>query len=51
MSLKFQTWDTRLEVPEKIHQPQLDLNPRTMGLEASTLPQDHRGGVYVRIYT
>ena len=29
--------------PEKIHRPQLDLNPRTLDLEASTLPRDHRG--------
>ena len=27
--------------PEKIHLP--DLNPRTMDLEESTLPRDHRG--------
>ena len=28
--------------PEKIHRPQLGLNPRTLDLEASTLPRDHR---------
>ena len=27
--------------PEKIYRPQRDLNPRTLGLEASTLPRDH----------
>ena len=29
--------------PEKIHWPQLGLNPRILDLEASTLPRDHRG--------
>ena len=29
--------------PEKIHRPQSGLNPRTLDLEASTLPRDHRG--------
>ena len=29
--------------PEKIHRPQSGLNPRTLDLEASKLPQDHRG--------
>ena len=29
--------------PEKIHRPQPDLSPRTVDLEASTLPRDHRG--------
>ena len=29
--------------PEKIHRPQLGLNPRTLDIEASTLPRDHRG--------
>ena len=29
--------------PEKIRQPQSGLNPRTLDLEASTLPRDHRG--------
>ena len=29
--------------PEKIHPPQVGLNPRTVDLEASTLPRDHRG--------
>ena len=29
--------------PEKIHRPQPVLNPRTLDLEASTLPRDHRG--------
>ena len=29
--------------PEKIHQPQPGLNPRTLDLEAITLPRDHRG--------
>ena len=27
---------------KKIHLPQPDLNPRTLDLEASTLPRDHR---------
>ena len=27
--------------PEKIHRPQLDLNPQTLDLEASTLTRDH----------
>ena len=27
--------------PQKIHRPQQDLNPRTLDLEAITLPQDH----------
>ena len=27
--------------PEKIHRPQPDMNPRTLDLEASTLPRDH----------
>ena len=29
--------------PEKIHRPQPGLNPRTLDLEVSTLPRDHRG--------
>ena len=29
--------------PEKIHRFQSSLNPRTLDLEASTLPRDHRG--------
>ena len=28
---------------ENINRPQPDLNPRTLDLEASTLPPDHRG--------
>ena len=44
MDLKSQTQDPYLKVPpEKIHRPQPDLNPRTLDLEASTLPRDHRG--------
>ena len=31
--------------PEKIHRPPPDLNPRTLDLETSTLPRDHRGGL------
>ena len=27
----------------KIHRPQPGLNPQTLDLKASTLPQDHRG--------
>ena len=33
--------------PEKIHRSQSGLNPRTLGLEAITLPLDHRGRQYV----
>ena len=29
--------------PEKIHRPQPGLNPRTLDIEASTLPRDHLG--------
>ena len=29
--------------PEKIHRPLRGLNPRTLDLEAITLPRDHRG--------
>ena len=29
--------------PEKIHRPKSGLNPCTLDLKASTLPQDHRG--------
>ena len=29
--------------PEKIHRPQPGLNPRTLDLEAKTLPRNHRG--------
>ena len=29
--------------PEKIYRPQPGLNPRTLDLEVSTLPRDHRG--------
>ena len=36
--------------PEKIHQPQPGLNPPTLDLEASTLPQDHRGRLKYGIY-
>ena len=32
--------------PEKIHRPQSGLNPRTLDLEASTLPRDHRGRLF-----
>ena len=53
-SLKSQTRDPHLEVPPgvvvlsiftswKIHRPQSGLNTRTLDLEASTLPGDHRG--------
>ena len=53
-SLKSQTRDPSLKSlpenlcleflrPEKVHRPQQDLNPRTLDLEASTLPRDHRG--------
>ena len=53
MSLKSQTQDPSLKSlledlcsgylhPEKIHQPQLGLNPRTLDLKASMLPQDHK---------
>ena len=52
-SLKSQTRDLQVKVPPgglvlriftslKIHRPQLDLNPQTLNLEASTLPRDHR---------
>jgi hypothetical protein len=52
-SLKSQTRDPDLKSlpenicsgflrPEKIHRPQLGLNPRTFDLEASTLHRDHR---------
>ena len=53
--VKSQTWDPQLKVrpgglvfriflhPEKIHRPQPGLNPRTLDLEASTVPRDHRG--------
>jgi hypothetical protein len=44
------TWDRRLYflpkevvLPLKIHRPRPDLNPRTLGPVASTLPPDHRG--------
>ena len=54
MSLKSQTRETQLKVPPeglvlriftswKIHRPQPGLNPRTLDLEASNLPQEHRG--------
>ena len=50
MSLKSQTRDPQLKSlpeylcsgflrPEKIHRPQSGLNPRTLNLEASTLPK------------
>ena len=53
-SLKSQTQDPQLKFPpgglvlrvsrpEKIHRPQPGLNPRTIDLEATTLPRDHRG--------
>ena len=29
--------------PEKMNRPQAGLNPRTLDLEASTLPRDHGG--------
>ena len=32
----------RIFTPEKIHRPQSGLNMRTLVLEASTLPRDHR---------
>ena len=35
--------------PEKIHRSQPDLNQRTLDLEASTLPRDHRGRPFVGI--
>ena len=55
MNLKSQTRDPQLKIPpgglglmsfyvlKIVHGPQLDLNPRTLDLEASTLPRDHRG--------
>ena len=54
MSLKSQTRDPSLKSlpedlwsgflrPEKIHSPLPGLNTRTLDLEASTLPLDHRG--------
>ena len=54
MSLQYQTRDPSLKSlqedlcseflrPERIYRPQPDLNPRTLDLEASTLPRDHRG--------
>ena len=53
MSLKSQTLDPQLKVPpgglvfrilrpEKIHRTQQGLNLRTLDLEASALPLDHR---------
>ena len=53
-SLKSQTLNLRLKVPPgrfmlriftswKIHRHQPNLNPRTLDLEASTLPRDYRG--------
>ena len=60
-SLKSQTRDPSLKslpenfssgflCPEKIHRPQPRLNPRTLDLEASTLPGDHRGrqGIFLK---
>ena len=52
-SLKSQTRDPQIKVPpedlcsgflrpETIHRPQSGLNPRTLDLEARTLPRDHR---------
>ena len=29
--------------PEKMHQPQSDMNPRTLDLELCILPRDHHG--------
>ena len=57
MSLKSQTRDPSLKSlpedlcsgflrPEKIHRPQSGLNPRTLDLEAITLPRDYRGRQY-----
>ena len=37
----------RIFTPEKIHRPQPDFNPRTLDLEAITLPRDHRGRLYM----
>ena len=34
-------------VLKKIHRPQSSLNPRTLYLEASTLPRDHRGRLII----
>ena len=54
-SLKSQTRDPQLKFPpgglvlgiftfwKKIHRPQPGLNPRTLDLEAITLPREHRG--------
>ena len=36
--------------PEKIHRPQPGLNPRTLDLEASTLPRDHRGRLEASVW-
>ena len=33
---------------EKIHRAQSDMNPRTLDLEANTLPRDHRGRYSIR---
>ena len=38
-------------VLKKIHRPQPDLNPRTLDLEASTLPRNHRGRRVARLLT
>ena len=48
MSLKSQNRDTSLKSlsEEKIHRPQPGLNPRTLDLEASSLPRDHRGQLH-----
>ena len=35
--------------PKKIHRPQPGLNSRTLDLEASTLPRDHRGRLSVTL--
>ena len=50
-SMKSQTRDPHLKVPPG--RPQPDLNPRTLDLEASTLPRDHRGRQatdYIHVY-
>ena len=46
-SLKSQTWDPQLEVPPGGPQP--GFNPRTLDLEASTLPREHRGRLHVQV--
>ena len=42
-SVKSQTREPRLKVQKQINRPQPGWNPRTLDVEASTLPGDHRG--------